>query len=70
MSKQKRCIVCKKPGKKNSITERWMFFLCEQHNVMVELDTIQELIDLARSLESNQDRLDFIEACEYFRDNV
>ena len=67
---QKKCIVCNSRGKRNSIGQN-MYFLCEKHNVMVELDTIDDLLLLAEKIEDRTNDLEgFIQACYKFKNEV
>lgn len=67
MSKNSLCVVCNKRGKNETIGQQW-FILCATHNCMIELDTIQELIDNTQLHKNELER--FITACENFRDTV
>ena len=71
MVSSRKCLICNKRGKAETIQNR-SFILCAEHNILVELDTIEQLINETKAYQDalNAEFNQFIESCENFRDTV
>jgi hypothetical protein len=65
----RKCVICGKQGKRETILLD-EYVLCATHNIMVELDTIDELIRLAILKDKDGDMKDFITSCQKFMNEV